>query len=366
MRLDTVFAKTGLAALLLSCSIAASAERVPVVESYPVGQVEELPLTSVPPADKAPIGARGNLSYSQTEMLYQLELMQQEVQNLRGQVEEYLRTVKLLREENRTRYLDLDRRLTEMSKAMSDAGARPATPQIDAAALLANPELLDDPRVLNALDKLAQPAVAGATATSPSAPAPDVSAAAGAAVDSGVARLSPPPVAPSTPEPAPAVTPPVVAPVPTPAGVPGVKAVSLEGVQPAALPDGEKAAYDVTRELIRTRKFPEAAVTLQAFIRKFPNGEYTGHAWYWLGEVFMVLPDPVAGRDAFQHLLQHFPGHMKRPDATYKLAVVHDQLGQADKARELLGQVAKEYPGTSAASLAENYLRFMAGGAQGN
>ena len=57
------------------------------------------------------------------ELLYTLQLLQQEVQELRGMVEQQAYQIKRMEEEQRDRYLDLDRRL---SMSNSNATEQPA------------------------------------------------------------------------------------------------------------------------------------------------------------------------------------------------------------------------------------------------
>ncbi len=321
-------------AVALCLASLAAAERAPVVDSLPMGgAAQELPRGNVPPAQSTPYYGPASRVNPQAELLYQLDLLQQEVQNLRGQLEQYANDITRMRQEGDARYRGLDERMTGMEKNIGELGSRPAVqaaPAIDPQMFLENPELLNDPKVLDALDKLAQPPAAAAVTEAP-AVIPDVAPAAVAAAsgDSAATDVATPP--PST----------------------------IVQAQAVPLPDNEKEAYEFSRELIKRREFSVAAATLQSFISKFPGGEYEGHAWYWLGEVYMVIPDAQAAKAAFNHLLSNFPLHPKEADATYKLAVVHDQLGDPVQARSYFERVIAQYEGTSAASLASNYMRFM-------
>lgn len=325
--------RRGLIAGLVVFTGPVQAERAPVVDSLPMGgAAQEMRRGTVPPAQQTPYYGPASQMNPQAELLYQLDLLQQEVQNLRGQLEQYTNDLSRMRQENTTRYRGLDERMQNVEQAVAGIKAQPAAaaaPAIDAKMFLDNPELLNDPKVLDALDKMAAPVPAGEPPAPAPAPAPETS-------------------------PDAAVTPAVTAPATeAPAQSTAVNAA------PADLPADEAAAYELTRELIRRREFQVAAATLQSFIQKFPGGQYEGHAWYWLGEVYMVLPDPGAALGAFNHLLSTFPGHAKEADATYKLAVVHDQLGSPTLARSYFQRVIDQHPDSSAASLAANYMRFM-------
>lgn len=62
------------------------------------------------------------------DMLYQQQQLQQEVQQLRGTVEEQAYEIKRMREEQRDRYLDLDRRITLLNQSSSNQSAVTAKP----------------------------------------------------------------------------------------------------------------------------------------------------------------------------------------------------------------------------------------------
>ncbi|MEP3350548.1 MAG: tol-pal system protein YbgF [Marinomonas sp.] len=61
------------------------------------------------------------------ELLFQLETLQQEVQSLRGQLEEQGHELKLMKESQRDRYIDLDKRLSLLMTSSINRQAAPAT-----------------------------------------------------------------------------------------------------------------------------------------------------------------------------------------------------------------------------------------------
>ncbi len=201
---------------------------------------------------------------SSASLLYQLELLQQEVQELRGIVEQQQYQITQMREEQRDRYLDLDRRLSLLNQS-------------------AEPEP--------------------------------------ASVGSGAAQ-------------------------------PGISA-DLSG---SSVKD-EKSAYQAAFELIRNKRYDDAIGALSRFVADFPNGAYTGNAYYWLGEVQVVKADYQSALQAFGALLGKFPQHRKVPDAKYKLGKVYRELGDTSKSEQLLKEVVDKYAGTTAAKLAEAELR---------
>ena len=121
----------------------------------------------------------------------------------------------------------------------------------------------------------------------------------------------------------------------------------------------EKDLYETTQILIRNRQYEMAITQLEALIDRFPDGEYTANTYYWLGQVQAAKtnPDFEKARQALAQVISYFPEHSKVPDAAYALGKVYYTLGDCERATDLLQQVMDQYPGKTAAKLAENYLR---------
>lgn len=130
------------------------------------------------------------------------------------------------------------------------------------------------------------------------------------------------------------------------------------GSEPAD-PAKEKLYYDAAFDLIKAKDFDKASQAFAAFLRKYPNSQYSGNAQYWLGEVNLAKGDLQGAGQAFAKVSQLYPKHNKVPDSLYKLADVERRLGHADKVKGILQQVVSQYPGTSAAQLAQRDLQRM-------
>lgn len=130
------------------------------------------------------------------------------------------------------------------------------------------------------------------------------------------------------------------------------------GGEPAD-PAKEKLYYDAAFDLIKAKDFDKASQAFAAFLRKYPNSQYAGNAQYWLGEVNLAKGDLQGAGQAFAKVSQLYPKHAKVPDSLYKLADVERRLGHTDKVKGILQQVVAQYPGTSAAQLAQRDLQKM-------
>ena len=144
----------------------------------------------------------------------------------------------------------------------------------------------------------------------------------------------------------------------------GAAAGAAAAQQPAASsepgdPAKEKLYYDAAFDLIKAKDFDKASQAFTAFLRKYPNSQYAGNAQYWLGEVNLAKGDLQAAGQAFAKVSQLYPKHAKVPDSHYKLADVERSLGHTDKVKGILQQVVAQYPGTSAAQLAQRDLQRM-------
>ncbi|EPL09165.1 tol-pal system protein YbgF [Pseudomonas sp. CF161] len=124
-------------------------------------------------------------------------------------------------------------------------------------------------------------------------------------------------------------------------------------------PAKEKLYYDAAFDLIKAKDFDKASQAFGAFLRKYPNSQYAGNAQYWLGEVNLAKGDLQGAGQAFAKVSQLYPKHAKVPDSLYKLADVERRLGHTDRVKGILQQVVAQYPGTSAAQLAQRDLQRM-------
>ena len=121
---------------------------------------------------------------------------------------------------------------------------------------------------------------------------------------------------------------------------------------------GEAEAYRAAYALVRGQEFDAAVTAFTRFLQNFPDGRYTPNAHYWLGELYLVIEpaDPEAARQSFMLLLGQYPDNAKVPDALYKLGRVHYIKGNPDRAREFLDRVRRDYPDSSAAQLAGDFI----------
>ena len=166
-----------------------------------------------------------------------------------------------------------------------------------------------------------------------------------------------------------AATPPAATSAPPAAGAPSPNAASASSAggnaasgadnAPAADPAAAQGAYDVAFNALRSGDYAQASRQFRSFIKQYPNHPLTPNAWYWLGESYYVTMNYSVALEAFQHLLSQFPQSEKAPDAMLKVGYSQIELKQDAAGKATLAKVAAKYPGSKAASLAQERLQRL-------
>jgi tol-pal system protein YbgF len=139
----------------------------------------------------------------------------------------------------------------------------------------------------------------------------------------------------------------------------GAAAPSTDAATRAGDQAGRQAVYQKAFNTLKDGKYADAVKEFKSFIAAYPTGEYSDNAHYWLAEAYYVNRDFSAARDAFRKMIKDFPQSGKVPDALLKIGYIEYDTGQYANAKELLGDVIKRYPDSSAAKMAEKRLEKM-------
>lgn len=216
-------------------------------------------------------------------LFYQIQMLQQELRDLRGTVEEQAYLIQNLQRSQRSQYIDLDRRVAALAPNRPAPGPVPVPSEGDTAQ--------------------ASEYVEGSQSAAPSVSVPQ----------------------------------------------------SEADVEPTT----EREAYAQAIALMRSKQFDESTQAFEALIVKYPNGQYTPNAFYWLGELNLATGQTEPARQNFVQVIRLYPDHQKVPDSLYKLGVLYFQLGDEAESRRYLQRVRSEYPQSSAGTLAKRYLAEM-------
>jgi tol-pal system protein YbgF len=247
---------------------------------------------------------------SASGIMLQMQQIQQELQELRGLVETQQFALQKIQRQMRDQYLDIDSRLGTNKDAATPAAAEPTAPAPTDAA-------------------------AATTATRPDA------------IDAGGQDLKPPPGA--------APPPPITAPIPSSpraVGIPSLPAPETTG-------GSERDVYTTAFELLKQRKYPQAVEGFNDVLRRYPQGQYTDNARYWLAETYYVQRNYPAALAEYDRLVQLSPNSGKVPGALLKIGYIQYEQQAWDLARTALKQVVTRFPDSTEARLAQARLEKL-------
>jgi len=107
--------------------------------------------------------------------------------------------------------------------------------------------------------------------------------------------------------------------------------------------------------LLKERDINAAALAFKQHVIDYPTSPYTANAYYWLGEIYLLQGQDEMARQAFTLVVEQHQNHGKTMDATFKLGKIYHQLGETDRALDLLEKASRGTGG--AASKAQSYLK---------
>jgi tol-pal system protein YbgF len=237
-----------------------------------------------------------------SQLVYQVQDLLEEVRELRGLVESQQREIENLQRRQRDQYLDLDQRLQALG-------------------------------------------------TQPGGSTPDQADATGATPPGAQFAQAVPPRA-DVPE--------LRAPIDARAEVTPLAAPAVRQARDLDTPgEDEQRAYDAAFADLRATRYADAAEGFSRFLQQWPDSSYAPNAQYWMAETYYVTRDFQTALDYFNELLARYPGSSKQGDALLKIGFSHFELQQWNEARAALEQVRTDFPNTTLSRLAEGRLRDM-------
>lgn len=254
-----------------------------------------------------------NAGQAAGDRYYQMQVLQQEVQMLRGMVEELNHELQQLKQRQMDDYLDIDRRL---SAIVSSAPANNA---------LANNALANRAPANRA------PANNAPANNAPANSRPGSSSAALDAknsTDSSGYSLNP-------------------------AGSNNPSAAKV-AAGPSELAEMKANYENASSLLLKKRDINGAALAFEQHVVDYASSPYVANAYYWLGEIYLLQDQAELSRQAFTSVIEQYPLHSKAMDARFKLGKLYHQLGEDARARELLETAA-----TSSGGVAKKALAYL-------
>ena len=259
------------------------------------------------------------------EMFRQMTRLQEEIDRLRGAIEEQNHGLEQLKRRQRDLYADMDRRL----QRLEGGPAPPAGLATEGAGL---PSAASPP--LETLTPVIDPAGGGAQSD---------------------ASLTLEVVGQSRPE---TTTPTNSADAAFGASPPSTADTGRLAIATAASdPTQARAAYQQALDLLKQSQYNQSIEALRKFLLAHPRTEYADNAQYWLGEAYYANRQFGQALIEYNALLQGYPDSQKFSHAKLKLAYCYHELGQPEQAKQQLEELIRAYPDTTVAHLARDRLR---------
>ncbi len=133
---------------------------------------------------------------------------------------------------------------------------------------------------------------------------------------------------------------------PNGAATPAAPATPEEDVAPV-LPDltGDvRIDYRTSLDLLYKGEFAAAELAFRRFAEAYPESDFLGEAYYWIGEALYVRELFKGAAEAYLVSARDYPENTKAADSLLKLAFTFKALGEGGQACKALAQIDKNYP----------------------
>jgi tol-pal system protein YbgF len=139
---------------------------------------------------------------------------------------------------------------------------------------------------------------------------------------------------------------------------------SPESAEPASAPAPVNTAaldaeFDQGMSALRTGNVELGVAKLQAFAEQYPRHPRADNALYFAGLGRVGLSDHEGAALTFERLIETYPAGDAVLDGMLRLAECRLKLNQREDARALYTRVITQFPGTAAATQAEQRLASL-------
>ena len=296
--------KSSLAAIFVMAVSSAALAKVEVIDSEPVSSPGAVTVYPGPAPSAAPVvttrTGSGSSDYAQ------IQAMQEEIQQLRGMVEQQANDIKRLKTQREEDYMDLDRRLSAMSKGGASAAAH------------ADDAQLGDKKPLSAEKK--SPKKDLPSNQSPLSEIPDETLADSAAASTSAASM------------------------PIKKGRVMDEPVDSTDDASASVDGGadEFTVYSSALNLIVKSKDYDGGITaMNKYLAQFPKGKYAPNALFWVGSAYQSQNKPEKAIESYERMIKRYPKEVKSDEARLRLARVYFQRGDKEEARVVLDEIVE-------------------------
>ena len=256
------------------------------------------------------------------EMLQQIELLQQEIAKLRGEIEMNNHVIDQMKNRQRDLYTDIDRRLQSL-ESPAIGNQSPTAKATDS-----NPPL----ETLGQVETVSPPQNQNQTQAE--------------ALSLTLEETGPQPV--STTE-AVATT--------TSETTSEAESKPVNSTEPDEIKI--QAEYQQAFKLLKQSQYDQAIKAFNTFLQAHPQNQYSDNAQYWMAEALYVKRQYEDAIKEYNNLVSNYPDSQKVPHGLLKIGYSYQELGKADEAKLWYTDVRQRFPGTTASRLATDRLKHI-------
>ena len=132
---------------------------------------------------------------------------------------------------------------------------------------------------------------------------------------------------------------------------------SSEAGFPMEEAEGPEAHYDAALLMYNRGSNVTARRAFDVFLATYPNHELAGDATFFLSDLDLQEGRLEGAIDGFMRVPRMYPASPRVPEALYRAALLHEELGDTEEARSLLERVINGFPDSPVAELAQRRLQ---------
>lgn len=277
----------------------------------------------------------GNLQTGEASA--RINTLQNEVQSLREQVEQLTHQLQQAQSQQKTMYTDLDKRIAQQNS--SQAGDQSVAGNNGSANREVQAVAAADGAATAQAIEATSPSAASVTATAQKSSVRKTMTAEKLLIEKSSAT-----------------------------GKSSIAQVTVQGTAPVAKTNTaitnsepnvaeEQQIYQTAYNMIKQKKYNEAARALQKMLQKYPSGQFAANAHYWLGELYGLMAKNDQALTEFTAVVKTFPDSPRVSDAQLKLGLIYASQFKWPEAKTSFKKIINRYPGTASARLAAEQLK---------
>jgi len=250
------------------------------------------------------------------DMLQQIELLQKEIAQLRGEIEVNNHVLDQMKKRQRDLYTDVDRRLQSIENSGSATKNNPPLETLGTTETVNPPDNLHGDQAETTALTLEQ--IKTQSPQGPASRQQTVTATEDAATAATELNMN----------------------------------VETDPVQ-------IQAEYQQAFKLLKQSQYDQAIKAFAKFIKAHPDDQYSDNAQYWMAEALYVKRQYEDAIREYNNLVSNYPESQKVPHGLLKIGYSYQELGKAEEAKLWYTDVRQRFPGTTASRLADDRLKHI-------